>query len=166
MKIPNLNNPAEGRGVFKVPQGYFDDLNKRIMQSVAEADKAAAAGKAAVAAADKAAAAEAGKAAAPEADRPAESKRPVKFWKTELYAKLKPYIYMAAMFGGLYFGVWVYKYQQRLLQEKAVAAQTAKENSSLDANATDEEIYDYVNDACDYMMADHHDIVACVTGAE
>jgi hypothetical protein len=152
MKIPNLNNPAEGRGVFKVPQGYFDDLNKRIMQSVAEADKSVAA--------------QAGKPAALEAGRPAESKQPVKFWKTELYAKLKPYIYMAAMFGGLYFGVWVYKYQQRLLQEKAVAAQTAKENSTLDANATDEEIYDYVNDACDYMMADHHDIVACVTGAE
>lgn len=158
MKIPNLNNPAEGRGVFKVPQGYFDDLNKRIMQSVAEADKAVAAQ------ADKSA--ETGKTAALEAGRPAESKRSVKFWKTELYAKLKPYIYMAAMFGGLYFGVWVYKYQQRLLQEKAVAAQTAKENSTLDANATDEEIYDYVNDACDYMMADHHDIVACVTGAE
>jgi hypothetical protein len=168
MKIPNLNNPAEGRGVFKVPQGYFDDLNKRIMQSVAEADKAAAAqaDKSAAAQAGKTAASEAGKPAALEADRPAENKQPVKFWKTELYAKLKPYIYMAAMFGGLYFGVWVYKYQQRLLQEKAVAAQTAKENSTLDANATDEEIYDYVNDACDYMMADHHDIVACVTGAE
>ena len=87
------------------------------------------------------------------------------FYKTELYAKLKPYIYMAAMFGGLYFGIWVYKYQQRLVAEKAqmLAMQTDK-----DANVdlTPEEMADYIDDACDYMMLDSHDIMAYVTDDE
>lgn len=72
---------------------------------------------------------------------------------------------MAAMFGGLYFGIWVYKYQQRLVAEKAqmLAMQTDK-----DANVdlTPEEMADYIDDACDYMMLDSHDIMAYVTDDE
>ena len=88
MKIPDLNKPTDGRQVFKTPDGYFENLSQRMMQGVSEAVG------------------------------PVERKNTVPFWKSEIYAKLKPYIYMAAMFGGLYFGVWVYKYQQRLAGEK------------------------------------------------
>lgn len=136
MKIPELNNQENGRGVFKAPQGYFDNLEQRIMQRVSEAGDTVV------------------------------SKRKVRFWKTEAYARLKPYIYMAAMFGGLYFGVWVYKYQQRVIAKKTVAAQLAGEKTSKNSETSEDEIYSYVNDACDYMMIDNHDIVACLTGAE
>lgn len=129
MKL-DLNNSTDGRKVFRAPQGYFDNLSSRVMQSVAEADDSVA--------------------------KPKPAKLP--FWKTDFYAKVKPYIYMAAMFGGLYFGVWVYKYQQRLINEKA----TASLNTQSMGNSA-EEVEDYVNDACDYMMTDSHDIVACLT---
>lgn len=136
MNIPDLNNSTDGRGVFKTPRGYFDSLDRRIMQRVLEDDN------------------------------PAGGRRTVRFWQTEAYARLKPYIYMAAMFGGLYFGVWVYKYQQRILSEKSVTAQLSEGNVRADGEASEEEIYSYVNDACDYMMTDSHDIVACLTGSE
>ena len=72
---------------------------------------------------------------------------------------------MAAMFGGLYFGIWVYKYQQRLVEEKAqmLAMQTDKD---VNVDLTPEEMADYIDDACDYMMLDSHDIMAYVTDDE
>ena len=72
---------------------------------------------------------------------------------------------MAAMFGGLYFGIWVYKYQQRLVAEKAqmLAMQTDKD---VNVDLTPEEMADYIDDACDYMMLDSHDIMAYVTDDE
>lgn len=136
MKIPDLNKPTDGRQVFKTPDGYFENLSQRMMQGVSEATD------------------------------PVERKNTVPFWKSEIYAKLKPYIYMAAMFGGLYFGVWVYKYQQRLAGEKEIAERLASDASAERHNASDEWIDAYVDDACDYMMPNSHDIIACLTESE
>lgn len=136
MKIPDLNKPTDGRQVFKTPDGYFENLSQRMMQGVSEAVG------------------------------PVERKNTVPFWKSEIYAKLKPYIYMAAMFGGLYFGVWVYKYQQRLTGEKEIAERLASDVPAERCNASDEWIDTYVDEACDYMMPNSHDIIACLTESE
>ena len=134
MKSPDLNTVAKHEP-FRVPEGYFDNLTGQVMAHI---DQQAATG----------------------SDDCQVKKLP--FYKTELYAKLKPYIYMAAMFGGLYFGTWVYKYQQRLVEEKAqmLAMQTDKD---VNVDLTPEEMADYIDDACDYMMLDSHDIMAYVT---
>lgn len=136
MKIPDLNKPTDGRQVFKTPDGYFENLSQRMMQGVSEAVG------------------------------PVERKNTVPFWKSEIYAKLKPYIYMAAMFGGLYFGVWVYKYQQRLTGEKEKAERLANDVPAERQNASDEWMDTYVDEACDYMMPNSHDIIACLTESE
>ena len=136
MKIPDLNKPTDGRQVFKTPDGYFENLSQRMMQGVSEAVGLV------------------------------ERKNTVPFWKSEIYAKLKPYIYMAAMFGGLYFGVWVYKYQQRLTGEKEKAERLANDVPAERYNASDEWIDTYVDEACDYMMPNSHDIIACLTESE
>ena len=136
MKIPDLNKPTDGRRVLKTPDGYFENLSQRMMQGVSEAVD------------------------------PVERKNTVPFWKSEIYAKLKPYIYMAAMFGGLYFGVWVYKYQQRLTGEKEKAERLANDVPAERQNASDEWIDTYVDEACDFMMPNSHDIIACLTESE
>lgn len=87
--------------------------------------------------------------------------------KSTLYAKLKPYIYMAAMFAGLYFGVFVFKYQRKLAEQKALVANTQQsapkaEEESLATDAMN----DYIDDACDYMMVSTHDILAYVSNDE
>lgn len=150
MKAPNLNIEGKHQSPFTVPDGYFDSLTARVMKAVDE----------------RANAPEAAKPEVEAAQQQAEGSKRVPFFKSELYAKLKPYIYMAAMFGGLYFGMWVYKYQQRLSADKALATAKTEQAQSSAASATDDEVYDYINDACDFMMADSHDIIACVTGDE
>ncbi len=137
MKSIDLNN-AVSREPFSVPEGYFDNLTEQVMARIDQQ----------------------------EATRVDECKvKRLPFYKTEFYAKLKPYIYMAAMFGGLYFGIWIYKYQQRIVAEKA---QTLAMQTEKDANVdlTQEEMAEYIDDACDYMMLDSHDIMAYVTDDE
>ncbi len=141
MKAPNLNISDKKQEPFKVPAGYFDSLTKNVMERV-----------------------EHSAAPAREPSKEPVRKKRVPFYKTELYAKLKPYIYMAAMFGGLYFGMWVYKYQQRLTSERQQAVALTEAAQQDLAPIANDEVYDYINDACDFMMADSHDIIACVTG--
>lgn len=138
MKKPDLTKSMQSRGAFKVPEGYFENLAERVMSQIPRE----------------------------EASQP-ERVVKVSFWKTELYAKLKPYIYMAAMFGGLYFGIWVFKYQKSLLAEKGVVAQTSPGSPADPIDATvDEETKEYFNDVCDYTMADSHEIMACLDYGE
>lgn len=138
MKKPDLTKSMQSRGAFKVPEGYFESLAERVMSQIPQE----------------------------EASQP-ERVVKVSFWKSELYAKLKPYIYMAAMFGGLYFGIWVFKYQKSLLAEKEVVAQTSQGSSAdLTDAAVDEETKEYFNDVCDYTMADSHEIMACLDYGE
>ena len=166
MKKPDLHNTTSRHEVFKAPKGYFAELDKRIMLNVAQAQKAdnTSEAKQTVVAADEPQTVVTINGADTMCNESKKSVRKVPFWKTELYAKVKPYIYMAAMFGGLYFGVWVYKYQQKLINEKAVASMQATTTDN--GSSTQEETEDYVNEACDYMMTDSHDIMACVTDVE
>lgn len=143
MKAPDLNIRNKKQEPFKVPADYFDNLTTKMMEAIDQS-------------------ADATEAAPQEADH----KKRVPFYKTELYAKVKPYLYMAVMFGGLYFGMWVFKYQQSLSSQKQQAiakTEAAKQDSA--ATSADEE-YEYINDACDFMMMDSHDIMACVTGED
>lgn len=136
MNKPELHNTTAPKEHFKVPEGYFENLTGQIMSQIPAEQTEGKAVK-------------------------------VPFWKTEIYAKVKPYIYMAAMLSGLYFGVWVYKYQQRILSEKAeLAAAQKAEGQTPGTKMTAEEIDLYVDDACDYMMTDGQDIMACLTGTE
>lgn len=148
MKAPNLNNRTPRQQPFKVPAGYFDSLTANVMASVDKSGQMPQTAQKGFTIASQ---------------EPEEKKR-VPFFKSGLYAKLKPYIYMAAMFGGLYFGMWVFKYQQRLTSEKQQAVARTESVSQNAASASNDEVYDYINDACDFMMADSHDIIACVTG--
>ena len=141
MRKPDLHNPAARREPFKVTAGYFDSLPSQVMAAI---DNQTA--------------------------RPEPEKRKavrVPFYRTELYAKLKPYIYMAAMFGGIYFGIWVYKYQQKIVAEKAQTLAMHKDTPLGDTRElTAEEMENYIDDACDYMMLDSNDIMAYVTDDE
>ena len=141
MRTPDLNNPSARKESFRVPQGYFESLPSQVMAAIDRHEEQAA---------------------------PTEREaKKVPFYKTELYAKIKPYIYMAAMFGGIWFGIWVYKYQQKIVAEKAqTLAQQNQKNSSDIYELTPQEMEDYIDDACDYMMIDSRDIMAYVTDDE
>lgn len=85
--------------------------------------------------------------------------------KSIFYAKLKPYIYMAAMFAGLYFGVFVFKYQRKLVEQKAKVANVQPAQAvAVERDLAVEGIDEYIDDVCDYMMVSSHDILACVSG--
>ena len=138
MRSPDFNINARGQEPFKVPEGYLEGLPKQIMEAV-------------------------DRQAAPSLQVVSQNSKP-SFFKSDLYAKLKPYIYMAAMIGSIYFGVWVYKYQQKITAEKSQAIAMQTTASASDAyELSAEEIDTYIDEACDYMMIDSHDIMAYVT---
>lgn len=140
MKIPDLNNVSARQEPFKVPQGYLEQLPLQVMAAIDRHGEQA------------------------EAKR--ETKK-VPFYKTELYAKIKPYLYMAAMFGGIWFGIWVYKYQQKIVAERVLSRTADNAQSSKDTyELTAQEMDEYIDDACDYMMLDSRDIMAYVTDEE
>jgi hypothetical protein len=109
---------------FKVPEGYFDDLTANIMAQIPEE---------------------------PAAVGPTEHTVPEP--KVTLFMRIKPYLYLAAMIGGLAFGVKVYKYQQQYYAQKHPAV----------ATITTEQADKYVDEVCDFAMIDDHDVFACAT---
>ena len=138
MRKPDFNNAHAKRNPFQVPDGYFDGLTAQVMAAIEKSE------------------------ATTEERKPVAKKVP--FYKTEMYAKIKPYLYMAAMFGCLYFGIWVYKYQQRIVAEKSQTLAQVSATQNDDAyEMSAQEMDDYIDDACDYMMIGHQDIMACVT---
>lgn len=75
-----------------------------------------------------------------------------------LFAKVKPYLYLAAMFCGLYFGINVIKYRQDI-------AKTAKvENAAAVKNANSEDVY--IEEVCEYAGIDKEHIYAYATGQD
>ena len=78
---------------------------------------------------------------------------PVSEPKVTLFARIKPYLYLAAMISGLAFGIKVYKYQQQYYSQKHQVA----------ANVTYKPTESYVDDLCDFAMIDDHDVFACAT---
>ena len=145
MKKLDFENTTATPTGFKVPDGYFENLTAQVMANVADHK------------------------VAPGSAEPAESPTTVKvsFWQSELYAKIKPYVYIAAMVSSIYFGVWVYKYQQSLVADKEVATATAEANDAdvqlLASDMTPQEREAYVDDACDYMMTDNNDLASYLT---
>lgn len=135
----NLDKHTTGRDPFKVPEGYFDNFASRLMERI------------------------------PQEQSSVETVRKVSWWQSETFAKVKPYLYLAATFCGLYFGMWVYNYQKNLYVERNKVAVVEHvndgERTAVNADAEDD-FDDYVNEACDYMMTDSHDIIACLTENE
>lgn len=140
MKKPDLNNTSARQEPFRVPPGYFEQLPSQVMAAIDRHVEQA---------------------------EPKREAKKVPFYRTELYAKIKPYLYMAAMFGGIWFGIWVYKYQQKIVAERAQNRTADNGQSSKDTyELTAQEMEDYIDDACDYMMLDSRDIMAYVTDEE
>ncbi|MBP5731696.1 MAG: hypothetical protein J6W50_03200 [Bacteroidaceae bacterium] len=140
MKKPDLNNTSARQEPFRVPLGYFEQLPSQVMAAIDRHVEQA---------------------------EPKREAKKVPFYRTELYAKIKPYLYMAAMFGGIWFGIWVYKYQQKIVAERALNRTADNGQSSKDTyELTAQEMEDYIDDACDYMMLDSRDIMAYVTDEE
>ena len=135
----NSDNHTFGRDPFKVPEGYFDNFASRMMERI------------------------------PQEQPSVELPRRVSWWRSEKFAKVKPYLYLAATFCGLYFGMWVYNYQKNLYAEynKVAAVEHVNDSERTIGSADTQDDYDdYVNDACDYMMTDSHDIIACLVENE
>ena len=61
----------------------------------------------------------------------------------------------------------VYKYQQKIVAEKAQTLAMQSDSNSLDTyDLTAQEMEEYIDDACDYMMLDSREIMAYVTDDE
>lgn len=74
-----------------------------------------------------------------------------------LYTRVKPYLYLAATFCGLYFGIQVFKYQTARIQQERSEITAQNEQSRMSENDK------YIEDFCNYVNVDHEDIYACVT---
>lgn len=85
---------------------------------------------------------------------PAETEEAPNETKITLYARIKPYIYLAAMISGLAFGVKVYQYQQSRFMKQP-------QNQEL---LTEEEAEQIVDDVCNFAMISSDDIYAYATG--
>ena len=74
-----------------------------------------------------------------------------------LFTRIKPYLYLAALFGGLFFGLQVFKYQSELISNSKQA--TAKE-SVQNENATDSQTIkeQYVDDVFNYTMIESDEV--------
>lgn len=155
MKIPELNNTNAKREPFKVPEGYFEDFTAKMMTALPETEHTATSEKSQPSISIMQTTGE-----KPQASY-------THFWNTSLYAKIKPYVYIAAMVGTIYFGVCIYKYYKATTEQNTTQLAQSQAPSHADLeNMTEQEAYEYVNDACDYMMTDSYDVIACVTDGE
>jgi hypothetical protein len=74
--------------------------------------------------------------------------------KVTIFTRIKPYIYLAATICGLAFGIKIYQSQKQYYAEKNQTPVTA---------VSEDQASKYVDDACDFMMIDDHDVYACAT---
>ena len=74
--------------------------------------------------------------------------------KMNLFVRIKPYLYLAAMISGLAFGIKVYRIQQQYYTQ-------SPEKSPV--TMTNEQAEQYVDNVCDFAMINSNDIYACVT---
>lgn len=152
MKKLDLNNNHTEREPFKVPDGYFDNLTARMMEALPK-DKPTCDN---ITMLDNNA----------EADTNAtQQAAKTSFWNSDIYAKIKPYVYIAAMVCTIYFGVCIYKSYISTTEQSTAALANAQQTENND-QMTEQEAYEYANDACNYIMADSYDIMACVTDNE
>lgn len=127
MNEQDLLNAKRGKNPFKVPEGYFEHFTERMMEQIPTQH-------------------------APNFHE--EEKPAIKH--VSLFTRVKPYLYLAATFGGLYFGIQVFHYHaEKIKQEKAglTAQQTTTQSGS----------HTYVDDVFDYVGVDHADVYAYAT---
>lgn len=114
---------------FNVPDGYFDDFANK-MQEYTQ-----------------------GHQSAPTIHVEEPAKRPT------MFTRIKPYLYLAAMFGGLFFGIKVFEYS------KSLSKPAVTESAATQAQATGGED-DYINEVCEYAGIDKNQIYAYATGQD
>lgn len=94
----------------------------------------------------------------PETDFVKESQTAIKVEMSEprisILTRIKPYIYLAATICGLVFGIKVYQSQKQ---------QYVGKNQTPVTTISKDQATQYVDDACDFMMIDDHDVYACAT---
>lgn len=74
-----------------------------------------------------------------------------------LFTRIKPYLYLAALFGGLFFGLQVFKYQSELMSNKtqSTAKEEPENKNTLDSQTSKEQ---YVDDVFNYTMIENDDV--------
>lgn len=118
---------------FKLPDNYFDDFADRVMKATAGSD----------------------------AEAPGSSSRVNVRPRRVFVRRLRPYLYLAAMFAGLYFGVQGVKFA------KTHRSETAKVEVQAQADAVHYDTDDqYIDDVCDYAGINKEEIYSYVTSAE
>lgn len=146
MKPIEFDNPGSRKSPFKVPEGYFEDFTAQMMSRLPEASDAGTDAAKAHTVLMVSTNGTENAAASPQEARTAK--------RVTLFDRVKPYLYLAATICGLAFGVHVIQYQQQLASQKTATV----------ATLTPEQANAYVDNICDYVMVDDHDVFACATG--
>ncbi len=113
MKKEVLNDKMRKENPFRIPDNYFENFSTRIMQQLPPN----------------------------ETNTESTSRKKVILRKNKISAfkRIKPYLYLAAMFAGLYFGIYVFNYQRTRLQQSSAKQETTEESSFI---FTDDETLD------------------------
>lgn len=113
MKKEVLNDKMRKENPFRIPDNYFESFSTRIMQQLPPN----------------------------ETNTESTSRKKVILRKNKISAfeRIKPYLYLAAMFAGLYFGIYVFNYQRTRLQQSSAKQETTEESSFI---FTDDETLD------------------------
>lgn len=115
---------------FAVPDGYFDEFADRIKGYTGCAEPIPADGNA------------------------------TESGKISLFVRVKPYLYLAATFAGLFFGIQVFEHFKASLPEAAPSAETAMQAQP---EGIDDE---YIDDVCRYAGIDKSRIYSYATGQD
>ena len=130
MKRDLWNAACRKKNPYKVPEGYFEDFTGRMMAQIPACEDVLQ-------------------------EKSQEDSTKEEVLHISFYTRIKPYLYLAATFCGLYFGIQVFKYQSEKIQNR---------NNEITAQQESQAIRDqFVEDFCNYVDIDHEDIYACVT---
>lgn len=113
MKKEVLNDKMKKENPFRIPDNYFESFSTRIMQQLPPDET--------------------------NAESSSHKKVVLRKNKISAFERIKPYLYLAAMFAGLYFGIYVFNYQQTRLQQSSAKQETTEESSFI---FTDDETLD------------------------
>lgn len=119
---------------FGVPENYFDRFAENMLESLPEKDES------------------------PKMVETSEVVEKTDNTRRTLFVKLKPYLYLAAMFCGLYFGIQVMKHRNDIASVSKIE-QTAK----TDAFENEDE---YIDKVCRYARIGKDDIYSYATGQD
>ncbi len=127
-KIFGQQNP------FSVPENYFDRFAENMLESLPEKDKS------------------------PNVAEETDVVGTYSHTRRTIFVKLKPYLYLAAMFCGLYFGIQVIKHRHDI-------ARTSQTEQTAKADAYDNED-EYIDKVCRYAGIGKDDIYSYAIGQD